>query len=71
MVVTAQPPTQPSTGPSARVIQENVVPQSGSAGSCSRRPTRSEHRDERDEHHRGRLHARPDDHDRDDQRASE
>ena len=31
MVVTAQPPTQPSPGPIARVIQENDVPQSGSA----------------------------------------
>ena len=28
---TAQPPTQPQLGPMARVIHENVVPQSGSA----------------------------------------
>ena len=27
----AQPPIQPSEGPIARVTQENVVPQSGSA----------------------------------------
>ena len=27
----AQPPSQPSDGPIARVTQENVVPQSGSA----------------------------------------
>jgi hypothetical protein len=31
VVVTAQPPTQPKLGPIARVIQEKVVPQSGSA----------------------------------------
>ena len=31
VVDTAQPPTQPRLGPIARVIHENVVPQSGSA----------------------------------------
>jgi hypothetical protein len=31
VVATAQPPTQPMLGPIALVIQENEVPQSGSA----------------------------------------
>ncbi len=31
VVQTAQPATQPSVGPIARVTQEKVVPQSGSA----------------------------------------